>query len=206
MSQNPSNDKSKGIEEKSTEKEKKKDIENAKNNDDKWGAVKAALKTIKQSHGEGALMRMQDVVQEKVGSVSTGSLSLDIATGIGGIPKGRVTEIYGPEGSGKTTLALNIIANSQKSGGICAYIDVEHALDPRYAHKLGVNIEDLIISQPENAEQALEIADTLIRSGGIDVVVIDSVAALVPKSELEGEMGDQSMGVQARLMSKCLLE
>jgi recombination protein RecA len=137
-------------------------------------------------------------------TVSTGSLGLDIALGIGGLPRGRVVEIYGPESSGKTTLALHVIAEAQKKGGICAFIDAEHALDPIYARKLGVNIDDLLISQPDTGEQALEIADTLVRSGAVDVLVIDSVAALVPRAELEGEMGDSHMGLQARLMSQAL--
>jgi recombination protein RecA len=168
-------------------------------------AVRAALKQIKSTFGEGSVMSFgENRTNEKVKSISTGSLGLDIALGIGGVPKGRIVEIYGHEGSGKTTIALHIIASAQKKGGICAFIDAEHALDVKYAEKIGVQLNDLLISQPENGEQALEISDTLIRSGAIDVIVIDSVAALVPKNELEGEMGDSAMGAQARLMSQAL--
>ena len=167
-------------------------------------ALEAAITQIERSFGKGSVMRLgqRDVVQTEV--FSTGSINLDIALGIGGLPRGRVVEIYGPESSGKTTLALHGVAEAQKAGGTCAFIDAEHALDPVYAKKLGVNIENLLISQPDCGEQALEIADTLVRSGAIDVLVIDSVAALVPKAELEGEMGDHHVGLQARLMSQAL--
>lgn len=171
---------------------------------DKKKALEAALGQIERAFGKGSIMRMgqQEVLEAEV--ISTGSLGLDVALGIGGFPKGRVIEIYGPESSGKTTLALHVAAEAQKAGGTCAYIDAEHAMDPIYAKKLGVNIDELLISQPDAGEQALEIADTLVRSGGVDVVVIDSVAALVPKAELEGDMGDSHMGLQARLMSQAL--
>ena len=172
---------------------------------DKHKALEAALALIDKNFGKGSIMRLG--THEKlaeVEAISTGSLGLDIALGIGGLPKGRVIEIYGPESSGKTTLTLQVIAEAQKKGGICAFIDAEHALDPIYARKLGVRIEDLLISQPDTGEQALEIADTLVRSGAIDVVVIDSVAALTPKAELEGDMGDSLPGLQARLMSQAL--
>ena len=168
-------------------------------------ALEAALSQIERSYGKGSVMLLGQkggVVDSEV--ISTGSLGLDIALGIGGLPKGRIIEIYGPESSGKTTLALHVIAEAQKRGGICAFVDAEHALDPGYAQKLGVNPQDLVISQPDTGEQGLEIADTLVRSGGIEVMVIDSVAALVPKAELEGEMGDSHMGLQARLMSQAL--
>ena len=167
-------------------------------------ALEAAITQIERSFGKGSVMRLgqRDVVQTEV--FSTGSINLDIALGIGGLPRGRVVEIYGPESSGKTTLALHGVAEAQKAGGTCAFIDAEHALDPIYAKKLGVDIENLLISQPDCGEQALEIADTLVRSGAIDVLVIDSVAALVPKAELEGEMGDHHVGLQARLMSQAL--
>lgn len=168
-------------------------------------ALQAALSQIERAFGKGSIMRLgqQDNAVE-IPSISTGSLGLDLALGIGGLPKGRIVEIYGPESSGKTTLALHVVAEAQKKGGICAYVDAEHALDPSYATKLGVNINDLLISQPDTGEQALEITDTLVRSGTIDVLVIDSVAALVPKAEIEGEMGDSHMGLQARLMSQAL--
>ena len=172
---------------------------------DRKKAVEAALAQIERSFGKGSIMRLGQkdmLIETEV--ISTGSISLDIALGIGGLPKGRVIEIYGPESSGKTTLALHVIAQSHKNGGSCAFIDAEHAFDPIYAKKLGVNTNELIISQPDTGEQALEIADTLVRSGGIDVLVIDSVAALVPKAELEGDMGDSHMGLQARLMSQAL--
>ena len=172
---------------------------------DKQKALEAALGQIERAFGKGSIMRLgerEGVVETEV--VSTGSLGLDIALGIGGLPRGRVIEIYGPESSGKTTLALHAIAEAQKAGGTCAFIDAEHALDPAYAGKLGVDVEELLISQPDAGEQALEIADTLVRSGAIDVLVVDSVAALVPKAELEGEMGDQLPGLQARLMSQAL--
>lgn len=171
---------------------------------DKQKAVEAALSQIERAFGKGSVMRLGQQEALQIEAISTGSLGLDIALGIGGLPKGRIVEIYGPESSGKTTLTLHVIAEAQKSGGTCAFIDAEHALDPAYARKLGVNIDDLLIAQPDAGEQALEIADTLVRSGGIDVVVIDSVAALVPKAELEGDMGDSHMGLQARLMSQAL--
>jgi recombination protein RecA len=172
---------------------------------DKQKALEAALGQIEKAFGKGSVMRLGQ--QEGIGDISaipTGSLGLDIALGIGGLPKGRIIEIYGPESSGKTTLALHAVAEAQKTGGTCAFVDAEHALDPVYARKLGVNTDDLIISQPDAGEQALEIADTLVRSGAIDILVVDSVAALVPKAELEGEMGDSHMGLQARLMSQAL--
>lgn len=171
---------------------------------DKKKALEAALAQIERAYGKGSIMRMGQHDVLEVETVSTGSLGLDIALGIGGFPKGRIIEIYGPESSGKTTLALHVLAEAQKTGGTCAFVDAEHALDPSYARKLGVKIDELLISQPDAGEQALEIADTLVRSGGIDVVVVDSVAALVPKAELEGEMGDSHMGLQARLMSQAL--
>jgi recombination protein RecA len=171
---------------------------------DKKQALAAALAQIDKLHGKGSIMRLGANDKIDVEAISTGSLGLDIALGIGGLPKGRVVEIYGPESSGKTTLTLQVIAEAQKKGGICAFIDAEHALDPSYARKLGVKIEDLLISQPDTGEQALEIADTLVRSGAIDVLVVDSVAALTPQAELEGEMGDMQPGMQARLMSKAL--
>jgi|TARA_B100001123_G_scaffold432701_1_gene556177 recombination protein RecA len=167
-------------------------------------ALETTLSQIQKRFGEGALMRMGDASTLQVESISTGCISLDIALGIGGIPKGRVTEIYGPESSGKTTLCQHIVAESQKVGGVCAFIDMEHALDPSYAAKVGVDIENMYISQPDTGEQALEIADSLVRSGAIDVIVVDSVAALVPRAELEGDMGDATMGNQARLMSQAL--
>jgi recombination protein RecA len=172
---------------------------------DKGKALDAALSQIERAFGKGSIMRLgqgEKVVETEV--VSTGSLGLDIALGIGGLPRGRIVEIYGPESSGKTTLALHVVASAQKQGGTCAFIDAEHALDPSYATKLGVNIDDLLISQPDAGEQALEIADTLVRSGAVDVLVVDSVAALVPRAELEGEMGDSHVGLQARLMSQAL--
>jgi recombination protein RecA len=172
---------------------------------DKSKALDAALSQIERSFGKGSIMRLGKGNRPiEIETVSTGSLGLDIALGVGGLPRGRVVEIYGPESSGKTTLALQCIAEAQKKGGICAFVDAEHALDPIYARKLGVNIDDLLISQPDAGEQALEIADTLVRSGAIDVLVVDSVAALVPRAELEGEMGDQQPGLQARLMSQAL--
>ena len=163
-----------------------------------------ALGDIVKRYGEGAIMRMGEAKHMEVEAIPTGSLSLDIALGIGGIPRGRITEIYGPESSGKTTLCLHIVAEAQKLGGLAAYIDMEHALDPAYAARLGVDVENLLISQPDTGEQALEIAETLVRSGAVDVVVIDSVAALVPRAEIEGDMGDATMGMQARLMSQAL--
>jgi recombination protein RecA len=174
-------------------------------NMDKKQALEAALAQIDKNFGKGSIMRLgANDRSHDIEAISTGSLGLDIALGIGGLPKGRVVEIYGPESSGKTTLTLQVIAEAQKKGGICAFIDAEHALDPVYARKLGVKVEDLLISQPDTGEQALEIADTLVRSGAIDVLVVDSVAALTPKAELEGEMGDSLPGLQARLMSQAL--
>jgi len=174
------------------------------NETDKSKALEAALSQIERAHGKGSIMKLGEGQVVETESVSTGSLGLDIALGIGGLPRGRVVEIYGPESSGKTTLALHCVAEAQKAGGHCAFIDAEHALDPGYAKKLGVNLDDLLISQPDAGEQALEIADTLVRSGAIDIIVIDSVAALVPRAELEGEMGDTHVGLQARLMSQAL--
>lgn len=171
---------------------------------DKRKAVDAALSQIERAFGKGSAMYLGQQEAIQVEAISTGSLSLDIALGIGGLPKGRIIEVYGSESSGKTTLTLHLIAEAQKNGGTCAFIDAEHALDPAYATKLGVNIQDLIISQPNSGEQALEIADILVRSGGIDVIIVDSVAALVPKAELQGDMGDSHMGLQARLMSQAL--
>ena len=167
-------------------------------------ALDAALSQIERAFGKGSIMRLGQNPNVDIEAISTGSLGIDIALGIGGLPKGRIIEIYGPESSGKTTLALSVIAQSQKKGGTCAFIDAEHALDPSYAKKIGVDIDNLLISQPDAGEQALEIADTLVRSGAIDVLVVDSVAALVPKAELEGEMGDSHMGLHARLMSQAL--
>src|SRR5947207_5353903 len=169
---------------------------------DKGKALDAALSQIERAFGKGSIMKLGANPVAEIEAISTGSLGLDIALGIGGLPRGRVVEIYGPESSGKTTLALQTIAEAQKRGGICAFVDAEHALDPIYARKLGVNVDDLLISQPDTGEQGLEIADTLVRSGAVDILVIDSVAALVPRAELEGEMGDQMPGLQARLMSQ----
>jgi recombination protein RecA len=172
---------------------------------DKNKALETALSQIEKAFGKGSIMKLgASQTGEAMESISTGSLGLDIALGIGGLPKGRVIEIYGPESSGKTTLTLHVIAEAQKKGGTCAFIDAEHALDPAYAKKLGVNIDELLISQPDTGEQALEITDTLVRSGAIDLIVVDSVAALVPKAEIDGEMGDSHMGLQARLMSQAL--
>ncbi|MES2456378.1 MAG: recombinase RecA [Bacteroidota bacterium] len=171
---------------------------------DKLKALQLTLDKLEKSYGKGTVMKLGDNAVEPIESISTGSISLDIALGIGGVPKGRIIEIYGPESSGKTTLATHIIAEAQKKGGIAAFIDAEHAFDKGYAKKLGVDVDNLLISQPDNGEQALEIADNLIRSGAIDVIVIDSVAALVPKAEIEGEMGDSKMGLHARLMSQAL--
>lgn len=171
---------------------------------DKKKALETAIAQIEKSYGKGTIMRLGDDIAVNVDCISTGSLSLDLALGIGGVPRGRVIEIYGPESSGKTTLALHIVASAQKSGGEAAYIDVEHALEPAYARALGVDIDNLLISQPDTGEQALEITEQLVRSGALDVVVVDSVAALLPRSELEGEMGDSSVGVVARLMSQAL--
>lgn len=173
-------------------------------NTDKLKALQLTLDKLEKSYGKGTIMKLGDSAVEPIEAISTGSLGLDIALGIGGVPKGRIIEIYGPESSGKTTLATHIVAEAQKKGGIAAIIDAEHAFDKYYAQKLGVDVENLLISQPDNGEQALEIADNLIRSGAIDVIVIDSVAALVPKGEIEGEMGDSKMGLQARLMSQAL--
>jgi len=170
----------------------------------KLKSLELAMKQIDKTFGKGTLMRLGDKVIEPIGSISTGSLGLDLALGIGGIPEGRVVEIYGPESSGKTTLTLHIIAESQRKGGVCAFIDAEHALDVGYAKNLGVDVENLLISQPDYGEQALDIVETIARSGAVDLIVIDSVAALTPKVEIEGEMGDQQVGVQARLMSKAL--
>jgi recombination protein RecA len=171
---------------------------------DKTKALDAALSQIERAFGKGSIMRLGQGSAVEVETVPTGSLGLDIALGVGGLPRGRIVEIYGPESSGKTTLALHTVAEAQKRGGVCAFIDAEHALDPIYARKLGVNLDELLISQPDAGEQALEIADTLVRSGAIDVLVVDSVAALTPKAELEGEMGDSLPGMQARLMSQAL--
>jgi recombination protein RecA len=174
-------------------------------NSDRQKALDAALSQIERAFGKGSVMKLGAEGQiAEIETISTGSLGLDIALGIGGVPRGRIIEIYGPESSGKTTLALHVIAQAQKAGGTCAFVDAEHALDPAYARKLGVNINELLISQPDAGEQALEITDTLVRSGAIDVLVVDSVAALVPRAELEGEMGDSHVGLQARLMSQAL--
>jgi len=178
--------------------------ERSEMNKEKLKALQLTMDKIEKSYGKGSIMRMGDRVDEDVPSISSGSIALDVALGVGGYPKGRIIEIYGPESSGKTTLAIHAIAEAQKAGGIAAFVDAEHAFDPYYAKKLGVDIDELLISQPDNGEQALEIADNLIRSGALDIVVIDSVAALTPKAELEGEMGDSKMGLQARLMSQAL--
>ncbi|MDC1105176.1 recombinase RecA [Prolixibacteraceae bacterium] len=171
---------------------------------EKLKALQMTMDKIEKSHGKGSVMKLGDRAEENIPAISTGSLGLDVALGIGGLPKGRIVEIYGPESSGKTTLAIHAIAEAQKAGGIAAIIDAEHAFDPYYAKNLGVDIDNLLISQPDNGEEALEIADSLIRSGAIDIVVIDSVAALTPKAEIEGDMGDSRMGLQARLMSQAL--
>jgi recombination protein RecA len=175
-----------------------------RNGNDKDRAIDAAISQIERAFGKGSIMRLGQREHVEIDVVPTGSIGLDIALGIGGLPRGRIVEIYGPEASGKTTLALHAIAEAQKKGGICAFVDAEHALDPVYAKKLGVNVDSLLISQPDAGEQALEIADTLVRSGAVDLVVVDSVAALVPRAELEGEMGDTHVGLQARLMSQAL--
>src|SRR6188472_4012976 len=167
-------------------------------------ALDVALGQIERQFGKGSVMRMSDAAQVSIEAVSTGALSLDLALGIGGLPRGRIVEIFGPESSGKSTLATHVVAEAQRNGGVCAYIDAEHAMDPVYANAIGVNVDELLISQPDTGEQALEIADMLIRSGALDVLVIDSVAALVPRAEIEGEMGDSHMGLQARLMSQAL--
>ena len=172
--------------------------------DNKRRALSAALGQIEKQFGKGAVMRMGDRPSDAADVISTGSLGLDLALGIGGLPKGRVVEIYGPESSGKTTLTLQVIANCQRNGGTAAFVDAEHALDPTYAEKLGVNVDDLLVSQPDTGEQALEIADMLVRSGAVDIVVVDSVAALTPKAEIEGDMGDSHVGLHARLMSQAL--
>jgi len=171
---------------------------------DKGKAIESALLQIEKKFGKGAIMRLGERPHQEIGAISTHCLSLDAAIGVGGFPRGRIVEVYGPESSGKTTLALTVVASAQKSGGVCAYIDAEHAMDPEYATKLGVNIDDMLISQPDSGEQALEIAETLVRSNSVDVIVIDSVAALVPRAELDGEMGDSLPGLQARLMSQAL--
>ncbi|MGY8877675.1 MAG: recombinase RecA, partial [Pseudoalteromonas sp.] len=173
-------------------------------NDNKQKALDAALSQIERQFGKGSIMKLGDNKALNIESVSTGSLGIDIALGIGGLPMGRIVEVYGPESSGKTTLTLQVIAEAQKEGKTCAFIDAEHALDPVYAQKLGVNIDDLFVSQPDTGEQALEICDMLVRSSAVDVVIIDSVAALTPKAEIEGDMGDSHMGLQARLMSQAL--
>ena len=171
---------------------------------DKKEAIQTAMKNIEKVYGKGAIMRLGDQTNLNVEVIPTGSLALDLALGIGGVPKGRIIEIYGPESSGKTTLALHIVAQGQKAGGEVAFVDAEHALDPTYARALGVNIDDMLISQPDTGEQALEITEALVRSGALDVVVVDSVAALVPRAEIEGEMGDSYVGLHARLMSQAL--
>ena len=172
--------------------------------DDKRRAIDTAMAQIERMYGKGAIMRFGDRAELNVDYIPTGSLALDVALGIGGLPKGRIVEIYGPESSGKTTLALHVVAEAQKRGGEVAFVDAEHALDPTYAHALGVKVEDMLIAQPDTGEQALEITEALVRSGAIDVVVVDSVAALVPRAEIEGEMGDSYVGLQARLMSQAL--
>lgn len=184
--------------------ESKVEVKNDSNMTEKEKALDAALQQIQKQFGKGAIMKLGDDTGLNIETISTGSISLDIATGVGGIPRGRITEIYGPESSGKTTLALHIIAEAQKLGGRAAFIDAEHALDPEYASKLGVDINELLVSQPDTGEQALEICEMLVRSGALDVVVVDSVAALVPKAEIQGEMGDSHVGLHARLMSQAL--
>ena len=187
-----------------TKQKKEETKKETSENKEKSGAAEAAIEQIKSKFGEGSIMKFGDVQRTDVDAISTGCLSLDLAFGVGGVPRGRVIEIYGPESSGKTTLAQHIVAEVQKIGGIAAFVDAEHALDPEYAKKIGVNIKELLISQPDTGEQALEIVETLVRSNAVDVVVVDSVAALVPRKEIEGEMGDQHMGLQARLMSQAL--
>lgn len=184
--------------------EKKDDLKNGSSSSDKQEALKTAITQIEKQFGKGAVMRLGQTQALKVDAISTGSISLDVATGIGGLPKGRIVEIYGPESSGKTTLALHVVAEAQKNGGEAAFIDAEHALDPKYAANLGVDVDSLLVSQPDNGEQALEIAEYLTRSGALDVIVVDSVAALVPKAEIEGDMGDSHVGLHARLMSQAL--
>jgi recombination protein RecA len=171
---------------------------------EKQKALDMAILQIEKDHGKGAIMRLGQAKVQDVKAISTGAISIDIATGIGGVPRGRIVEVFGPESSGKTTLTLHIVAEAQKAGGTAVFIDAEHAMDPVYARKLGVNVDELLISQPDSAEEALQIADTLVRSGAIDVLVIDSVAALAPRAELEGDMGDAHVGLQARLMSQAL--
>ncbi len=173
-------------------------------NNDREKALEMAIGQIEKQHGKGTIMRLGDEAAQDVPSISTGSLLLDQALGVGGVPRGRITEIYGPEGSGKTTLAMHIVAEAQKAGGYAAFVDAEHAFDPRYAKNLGINTDELLVSQPDSGEQALEITETLIRSAALDTIVVDSVAALVPRAELEGEMGDSHMGLQARLMSQAM--
>lgn len=173
-------------------------------NNESKKALDAAIAQIQKQFGKGSIMKLGEATETSVSTFPTGSLSLDIALGVGGMPRGRIIEVYGPESSGKTTVTLHMIAEVQKMGGIAAFIDAEHALDPAYAKKLGVNIDELYISQPDNGEQALEIAETMVRSGAIDLVIVDSVAALVPRAEIEGDMGDSHMGLQARLMSQAL--
>ncbi len=186
------------------EKEKKSVGERGEDKGKRGDAALNAIEQIRSRFGEGAIMKFGDVPRTNVDAISTGCLSLDIATGVGGVPRGRIIEIYGPESSGKTTLAQHIVAEVQKAGGIAAFVDAEHALDPEYAAKIGVNIKEMLLSQPDSGEQALEIVETLVRSNAVDVIVVDSVAALVPQKEIEGEMGDQHMGLQARLMSQAL--
>ena len=178
--------------------------ENKEKISERFKAAEEAISQIKERFGDGSIMKLGEAKRMEVESIPSGCLSLDMALGIGGMPRGRIIEIFGPEASGKTTLAQHVVAELQKAGGIAAFVDAEHALDPEYASKIGVNIEELLISQPDTGEQALEIVETLVRSGGVDVIVVDSVAALVPKAEIEGEMGDQHMGLQARLMSQAL--
>ncbi|HLR33044.1 MAG TPA: recombinase RecA, partial [Fodinibius sp.] len=173
-------------------------------NKDRDKALEMAIGQIEKQHGKGTIMRLGDEAVQDVPSISTGSLMIDQALGVGGVPRGRITEIYGPEGSGKTTLAMHIVAEAQKAGGYAAFVDAEHAFDPRYAKNLGINTDELLVSQPDSGEQALEITETLIRSAALDAIVVDSVAALVPRAELEGEMGDSHMGLQARLMSQAM--
>jgi len=172
--------------------------------DGKNKALETTMANLKKRYGEGAIMKLGEAADMRVEAIPTGALSLDLALGVGGLPRGRVTEIYGPESSGKTTICLHVIAEAQRMGGTCAFVDVEHALDPDYAQRIGVQVDDLYVSQPDTGEQALEIAEALVRSGAMDVVVVDSVAALVPRAEIEGEMGDSHMGLQARLMSQAL--
>src|SRR5690625_322976 len=173
-------------------------------NKDRDKALEMAIGQIEKQHGKGTIMRLGDEAVQDVPSISTGSLMIDQALGVGGVPRGRITEIYGPEGSGKTTLAMHIVAEAQKAGGYAAFVDAEHAFDPRYAKNLGINTDELLVSQPDSGEQALEITETLIRPAALDAIVVDSVAALVPRAELEGEMGDSHMGLQARLMSQAM--